>query len=156
MRKIILVFLVLGLISCTDKAEHNLVGTWNVRNYTLWEKGVAILSGVRSFEVWHNLILNSDSTYSEQSCGNTYKGRWLHAGDSVILNCERMWYRKAKWVLESEDCNYDSISGNASHSRTAFFIGNNKLVKVDKGKRFRDNADGSKELVDGNSITILK
>src|ERR1041384_5426646 len=92
--RMILILFSMTLFSCSSEVERGLVGTWKVSNYTFWEKASAYLKGVRSLEAGHELVLNADSTYSEQSCGNFFAGRWTRMNDSLILNTATMWYRK--------------------------------------------------------------
>jgi hypothetical protein len=153
--KIISILVFLFVCSCSCESQHGLIGTWKVKNYTLWEKGAAFLNGVRGLELGHELTLNSDSSYKEQSCGNIWKGKWWQSGDSLILNSDTMWYRSVKWYRENRDSNYDSIAGIISHSRRTFFIEKNRLVKIDKEERYTTD-NGSIKILKGHSMTILK
>ena len=144
--KIILLFLIIVLYSCSRDEERALIGTWKVKDYTLWERGIGFLNGATSLVFGQVLTLSSDSSYREQSCGNFYVGKWTLQNDSLILKCDTMWYRK----------NYDSENGIVSRSQTIFIIEKNKLVKIFKGERFSIQKDGSKDIQKGYSLTILK
>lgn len=155
MKVIQLIFIII-FCSCSGDAQRELVGTWKVKNYNLWEKGIAFLKGVRFLEGGHELTLNGDSSYREQSCGTITIGSWVHKGDSIILNGDKRWYRNAKWYIENRNNSYDSIIGIYSHSRTAFVIEKNKLVKISNKNSYSVPPDGSKKLMKGYSLTILK
>jgi hypothetical protein len=144
--KIISILFFLFLCACSDNPEHGLIGTWKAGNYTLWEKGVAFLTGVRGFESQHELILKSDSSYREQTCGNFYVGKWTLQNDSLILKCDTTWYRR----------HYHTSAGIASKLQTIFTVKKNKLVKIYKGKRYSVQNNDSEKLLNGYSMTILK
>jgi hypothetical protein len=117
--KIFSVLLVLVYLSGTGRDPRAITGTWKVKNYALWEKGAAFLNGVNRFVYGHELTLNPDSTYREQSCGNFYAGRWTLNNDSLILRCDTMWYRQ----------NYSPSAGIASSMQSIFLVKKGKLVR---------------------------
>ena len=154
MNKILLLIILIDFCSCAKQRE--LTGTWQVKNYNLWERGVAFLNGARQFTNGTKLILNSDSTYKETTCGNVIIGKWKVKGDSLILNSDTTWYLMAKWFREHVDVNYDSLTGICYHDHTSFLIKRNKLVSYYNGTGLRLQADGSTKSVDIRSMEILK
>jgi hypothetical protein len=144
--KIVFILIPILLFSCSNNEPRELIGTWKVKNYSLWEKSIGYMNGVRSLVYGHELTLNADSTYKEQSCGNFYFGKWTVSNDSLILKCDTMWYR----------LNYDHSKAIVSNSKSVFAINNNKLVKIYKGKTYSIQDDGPKKFSEHYSMAILK
>jgi len=149
--------LILFLVCSCNKTDHpELTGYWEVKDYSLLEKGNAFIKGVRWFEAGTNLTLNTDSTFVEQHCGSIIKGKWSHIGDSVILNSDSIWFENAAWHREHVDPEYDSIAGNGSEIRTGYIVEDDNLVQLDKGNRSHSQDDATIKPVEGFSLCILR
>lgn len=144
--RMISILIYFSFFSCSGDINHDLIRTWKVKNYTLWEKGVSYLKGVRGWETGHELTLYIDSTYREQTCGNSYVGKWKLHNDSLILNSDSIWSRQ----------NYNPLRGTFYSSQSVFILKRGKIVKIDKDKSYMLLENGSKKMLDGYSMTILK
>jgi len=121
MTKYFKILLLFFLLSCSD--SHPLVGIWKVKNYSLWEKGIAYLKGVRGLVSGTELVLNSDSTYKKTTCGNIIIGKWYAKNDSLFLNSDTSWFRM----------NYTTSGGRLDKNQESYLVKGNKLVQYYKG-----------------------
>jgi hypothetical protein len=144
------------VVFCSCSKQRDLVGTWKVKGYTLWEKGTGYLRGVRGLTSGTELTLKADSSYRETTCGNIIVGKWTKEGDSLVLKSDTTWYYAVKWYREHRDSNYDSIAGICSHNRTAYGIKPDKLITIFKGKSYIMQPDGSEKEAKGYYMEILK
>jgi len=128
-----------------------------VKNYTIWDFGNAFFRGARLTGIPSNeLVLNPNSTYKKTTCGNIFDGTWTVAHDSLILHRRTMWYRNAKWQIEHQDPNYDSIAGYHRPFNVIFLIKHNKLINYSHAKTFTIQPDGTKKYKNFYSVEILK
>jgi hypothetical protein len=89
MKKIFLLLLIV-MTSCTSR--RGLVGTWQSGDYTIWERGIALLHG-RHLGFFNVLVLNEDSTWRMGGTCEVFEGRkWRAFGDSLYLFPDTCWF----------------------------------------------------------------
>ncbi len=90
MRKLLIVNIFILLFGCSqEKSKVNVVGFYKTsqNEWMVWKnKKFFEKSGTKAFS---QLQLNSDSTFSYETCGNKMTGHWKVKGDSLVLKIEK-------------------------------------------------------------------
>ncbi len=154
--------LVTLLLLCSCSVKHSLIGAWQANHYSLWEKGIAYLKGVRGFVVGSELDINSDSTYKMIDCWELSIGKWYIKGDSLVLSNDTIIAKDKQHlnlILEKKE-----LTGRQPKYKyqAAYLIRKNKLIHYNKGIFYaieKDPKDSSLKSVKPHktySIEILK
>lgn len=94
MLKTLLLFLFIALLSCKQETSNDLTGTYESIRYSVFERPLESLKRINDRRaVGTTLILNSDSSYQETTCGNIMTGTWRVKNDSLLLFCENNRWR---------------------------------------------------------------
>jgi hypothetical protein len=134
--------------------RHSVVGAWQAKSYTLYEKGIAYIKGVRIFESGTVLNIKTDSTFEYKSCGRSVFGKWQVKEDSLVLRSDSSVYSDEK---------HRKLAANFPQKILLIYdIQNSKLIRYHKGifsNIEKSTKDGSLKI--GNthedySVEILK
>jgi len=117
--------LLILLLLCSCSKPHELIGKWEVKKYSLWEKGMAYLKGIRSFTLGTKLDINIDSTFRMNDCGSISAGKWRIKIDSLILSIDS--------TVGKNNRIRKLMGGKLTKAQRVYLIDNNKLVYYHKG-----------------------
>jgi len=100
MKKILVAFLFL-LSACSNPGD--LTGTWQVKKFSRWSKGIAMLHGWY-LEVNDKLLINADSSWRLEGSCEVFQGKTLLIkSDSLYLFPDTCWGRANVALNASQD-----------------------------------------------------
>jgi hypothetical protein len=123
----------LFLISCSPKKE--LIGTWQVKNYSPCERMYAFLHGAH-LSGFRELVLNPDSTFSFEGNCTMACGRWRVWNDTLAMYPDTSWFKGPSIIKQP----YQFVKGHYLD----FIIKSRKLVKLKNGE---SAATGEPEII---------
>ena len=114
MKYILYIIFTLIILSC----KNNIIGVYqNTNPNMIFSKKVGYIMGT-------TLLLNSDSTFIDTSCGNIITGNWKVVNDTLFLICKSNRYR----IDSLNTLGFNGKFANCQTSVQYFIIKKNKLI----------------------------
>jgi hypothetical protein len=116
-----------------------ITGTYKSVEYSLFERGMLYLKGIKTYEGGKTLTLKSDSTFRMMSCSVIETGKWTIVDDSLYLEINKRVLRnngnnniekKAEWLKKPFRTKIYKIIENGFYRE--IYLKNKNIKSADK------------------------